>query len=140
MVKSTTAPTGLNGSQDSDTVRCIKNCTRTAQVCAETLHYGLQKGFGKLGKQAALLQSCIEACQLSVSFMIRDSEFHHQACELCFEVCEACATECERYEEDEIFKRCAEACRRSAESCRGMAGMTVRIAQDKFEGRSAMRI
>jgi hypothetical protein len=110
----------------------------TQRACLETLAYCLEeKGTSYAGKHIQLLQTCVETCNLSVRLMCADSPFHPQACELCFEVCEACATECERFQDDETFAKCAQACRRSAESCRGMAGMTVRLDknQERIEAR-----
>lgn len=125
--------------QDSDMSRCIANCMMTERQCLETLAYCLEEqGTAYSGKHIQLLQTCVETCNLSVRLMSMNSQFHQQACELCFEVCDACALECERYEDDEIFSACAEACRRSAESCRGMAGMMVRVKSG--EERSGARM
>ncbi|WP_415064317.1 four-helix bundle copper-binding protein [Bdellovibrio sp.] len=118
----------INQIQDSDITKAINNCLNCARSCTETFHYCLeQKGTAFSGKHLSLLQICVESCQLSARLLIAGSEFHHQACELSFEICEACATECERYEEDEVFKRCAATCRRCAEYCRAMSGMTVKL-------------
>lgn len=124
--------------QDSDMSRCIANCMNTQRACLETLAYCLEEqGTSYSGKHIQLLQTCVETCNLSVRLMSVDSPFHQQACELCFEVCDACAIECERFEDDEVFKSCADACRRSAESCRGMAGMTVRVNRSEEKSRNA---
>jgi len=118
--------------QDSDVTKCINLCLTCARSCLETFHYCLEeKGTAFSGKHLALLQYCIDACQLSAKLLIGESEFHHQSCELCFEVCNACAVECERYEYDDVFLNCAEICRKCAESCRAMAGMTVRVPREE---------
>ena len=125
--------------QDSDMTRCIDNCMNTARTCLEAIHYCLnEKGFA--GKHIELMQTCVETCHLSTRLMIADSEFHHQACELCFEVCDACAAECENFVEDEMLTRVARACRKSAESCRGMAGMTVRVSSRSSSRDNAARM
>lgn len=114
--------------RDSDMEKCINNCLNCARVCLETLHHCLNGRSNRFqGNHIALLQACVETCQLSAKMMIADLKFHHQSCELCYEICEACAIECERYADDPIMAKCADFCRRCAESCRGMAGMTVRM-------------
>jgi hypothetical protein len=121
--------------QDSDMTRCISNCLATQRACLEALNYCLEeKGTSFSGKHIQLMQACVETCNLSVRLMSMHSDFHQQACELCFEVCEACSIECEKYEYDDVFKHAAEACRRSAESCRGMSGMTVKVNPSQERG------
>lgn len=120
--------------QDSDAAKCIKDCFNCARSCLEAFHYCLdEKGTAFSGKHLSLLQFCVEACELSARLLVAESSFANQSCELTFELCQACAVECERYEYDEIFKHCAEACRRCAESARGMSGMTVRVPKTEIE-------
>ena len=124
--------------QDSDMARCISNCLNTQRACLEAIAYCLEeRGTAHSGKHIQIMQTCVETCNLSVRLMSMNSDLHQQACELCFEACDACAIECEQYEDDEVFKRCAEACRRSAESCRGMAGMTVTVRRHQSKSNSA---
>lgn len=118
--------------QDSDMTRCISNCMNTQRACLEAINHCLEEfGTAHSGEHIKLMQTCVETCNLSIRLMSLDSDFHQQACELCFEVCTACAEACERYEDNEVMKRCAQACRQSAASCRGMAGMTVKVKTGK---------
>lgn len=106
-----------------DMNQCIQDCIRCHQVCIETINHCLQEG----GKHAApehiqTLADCVDICQTSTNFMLRNSDLHVQTCGVCAEVCEACASSCEQVGDDPAMKRCAEECRRCADSCRQMSG------------------
>ena len=64
---------------------------------------------------------CADICQLTASFVARDSEHAHHLMKECAEICEACAEECEKHAHMEHCRKCAEACRRCAEACLQMA-------------------
>lgn len=124
--------------QDSDMARCISNCLNTQRACLEAISHCLEEfGTAHSGEHIQLMQACVETCNLSVRLMSMNSDFHQQACELCFEVCRACAEECERYADNEVMQRCAKACRQSELSCRGMAGMTTKIHPRQERSQSA---
>lgn len=103
--------------------KCIQNCTDCHHICLETLTHCLHMG----GKHVEpnhirLLNDCIQICQTSADFMLRQSPFHTMTCAVCAQVCEQCADDCSRFDpKDEQMLACAEACRRCAESCRQMA-------------------
>ncbi len=100
---------------------CIDNCTRCHQECAETLQHCLQMGGKHVEPEhVKLMLDCIEICQTSANFMLRESSLHHLTCGACAEVCAKCAEDCERMG-DEMMKRCAEVCRTCAESCGNMS-------------------
>lgn len=102
---------------------CIRNCTDCHHICLELVPHCLNMG----GEHAApahitLLLDCAQSCATGADFMIRNSQYHGQACGFCAQVCEACAADCERLAGDDAMMRdCAEACRRCAQSCREMA-------------------
>lgn len=109
--------------------QCIESCLECSSVCIETISHCLEKG----GKHAdphhiALLQDCADICETSARFMLRGSDLHSRACEVCADVCNRCAESCEALGADEFMQRCADVCRRCAESCREMAGPARRAA------------
>ena len=103
---------------------CINDCFDCQTTCLETISYCLQTG-GKHaeGSSIFLLQDCVEICQACLSFVIRDSDFFEQACEICAEASEACAKACDGFKDDLPMKACAIACWRCSDSCRLMAGV-----------------
>lgn len=106
---------------------CIRSCEECHRICMETLSHCLDKGgshaeAGHIG----LLLDCVEICQTSANFMVRDSDLHTETCRACAVICQRCAESCEKMSGDEQMKRCAEACRQCAESCKGMSGSSRR--------------
>jgi hypothetical protein len=106
----------------SDVRDCIQNCTDCHQVCEETLTYCLEKG-GDFARadHLRLLRDCIQICETSADFMLRNSTLHQRTCAVCAEICERCAESCDLLSKDKKLKTCAEVCRRCAASCREMA-------------------
>lgn len=101
---------------------CIHACQTCHGVCVETTRHCIKLG-GKYAdpEHLRLLTDCVQICQTSADFMLRDSDFHGMTCDICAEVCERCAEECAAFgSDDALMKRCAEACRMCAESCRTM--------------------
>ena len=107
-----------NHSTSAEMQMCINDCFDCHSTCLETMAYCLRKG-GRHADEThiELLQDCAEICQMGGNFMLRNSEFHAQLCELCANVCESCADECDRFGDDLQMRACAETCRRCAESC-----------------------
>jgi hypothetical protein len=64
-----------------------------------------------------LLQDCAEICAVSADFMLRQSEFHPQTCQICADICEQCALSCEQMNDDDMMQACVDACRTCAKSC-----------------------
>jgi hypothetical protein len=108
-----------------DMQRCISDCLDCYRVCTETVTYCLKKG-GRHAEAShiALLNDCADICATSAEFMMRQSDLHARACQLCAEACTRCAQDCERFGDDAQMRRCAEICRRCAESCRQMSMAT----------------
>src|SRR3954462_10847490 len=104
--------------------QCIDNCQECHSICVRTLSHCLQmSGKHAEHKHIRLLQDCIQICQTSADFMLRNSPLHPYTCAVCAEVCERCADDCERIDaSDQMMQRCAEVCRTCAQSCRSMAG------------------
>ncbi|MBC7457508.1 MAG: four-helix bundle copper-binding protein [Bdellovibrionaceae bacterium] len=101
---------------------CIDNCTKCYQACVRTISHCLEKGgLHADNKHIQLLQDCARICEVSASFMIRESSFHASTCDVCAKICTACAESCETFKDDEAMAACAEACRKCAKSCEEMS-------------------
>src|SRR5262245_42037636 len=106
---------------DADTEACIENCIECHRICLEAVQHCLRRG-GAQPELVRLLLDCAQVCQTSAEFMIRNSELHHAACELCAHVCTHCADECAALgSADSQMQECADVCAQCAESCREMA-------------------
>ncbi|KUG19759.1 ferredoxin [hydrocarbon metagenome] len=107
--------------------RCIADCVDCAGVCTETVDYCLETGGRHVRPEhVRLMLDCGEICQISASYMLRESTFSTDLCGLCAEVCDRCAKSCAGFTDDPKMKTCADVCRRCAVSCRHMARMPVR--------------
>lgn len=111
---------------DAKMQQCIQNCLDCHSICLNTITYCLQQG-GQHAEMAhiVLMQDCVEICQTSANFMLKNSPLHGRTCDVCAEVCERCGRDCDRFPEDFQMQFCAEICRRCAETCREMARETV---------------
>ena len=67
-----------------------------------------------------LMMSRAEICQTSINFMLMDSDYSKQICQVCAEICEACSSSCGQMED---MENCARTCRECAEICCEMAGV-----------------
>ncbi|HYX86324.1 MAG TPA: four-helix bundle copper-binding protein [Gaiellales bacterium] len=97
----------------------IEAATDCHQACVEALSWGLQqRGEPAHLLHARLMLDCAQMCDTARDFMLRSSDFAHQAARLCADVCDRCAASCERMGEG--MATCAEACRRCAAACRAL--------------------
>jgi hypothetical protein len=111
--------------RNSQLQQCIENCQECHTICLETLQYCAQKGGRHVeAEHLKLLSDCVQICQTSADFMIRESSLHSETCDACAAVCEACAEDCERMSDDPQMKKCADICSRCAESCHETAAMS----------------
>ena len=121
--KGDTVMTNTSGARlEPDMQECAKNCADCQRVCIETASHCLALG----GRHAEprhieLLLDCADICEVSLRFLARSSEYHHDTCSVCSEICRDCAESCEQITMDAMMKECADACRRCAESCDRMA-------------------
>lgn len=100
---------------------CIEQCLLCYKSCSDTFLYCLNTGGRHVeSERIKLLVDCVEICNMASGFMLRNSEFSREMCQLCAEICERCADDCENFEGDVHMKECADVCRKCAESCRGM--------------------
>lgn len=99
--------------------KCASECRKCAADCLE------EEGIAGLRECIRLNRDCAWICDMSAAYMLGNSPFQIQACQLCAEVSEACAIECEKHTDMEHCRECAEACRRCVEACRAMAGIAV---------------
>ncbi|MBD0268606.1 MAG: four-helix bundle copper-binding protein [Cyanobacteria bacterium Co-bin8] len=109
-----------------DMQQCIQNCLDCHSICLNTITYCLQQG-GHHSEPAhiRLMMDCVESCQTSANFMLRNSDLHAHFCRACAEVCQRCAEDCDRMGDDAQMKACADMCRRCAETCRQMSSMAM---------------
>ncbi len=100
--------------------QCIQNCHNCYNACLQTAAKYQQSG--KQNEQAVymrLLLDCADICQVSESFMRRQSERSGYICGICAQICEECANHSDQMGETD----CANACRNAAWSCGQMAKM-----------------
>ncbi|CAN5498101.1 four-helix bundle copper-binding protein [soil metagenome] len=100
--------------------QCIQNCQDCYRVCLDALTNHCLKEGGAHTEQGhvKLMLDCIQICQTSADFMIRQSASHGLICRACSEICRTCADDCERVGG---MEECVSACRKCAESCGSMA-------------------
>jgi hypothetical protein len=112
--------------RSEDMQRGIEECERCRDICLRAVAHCLDRR-GRLAEPGTVttLLDCVDTCTTAANFMLRDSQAHGRACELCAEICDVCAERCERFPDDDMMRRCAEECRRCAVSCREMARSTV---------------
>ena len=98
--------------------RCVDNCLEVHRLCLSLITSHIQTG-GVNAEPGSLtrLIDCAEICQMTGSFVARNSELHLTVRRACVEVCLQCADYCQGFEYDERAQTCAAACRRCAESC-----------------------
>jgi hypothetical protein len=112
----------MTNARSNETQRAIDECESCRDICLRAVAHCLDRR-GRLSEAALVttLLDCVDTCTTAANFMLRDSESHGRACELCAEMCDACAERCERFPDDDTLRRCGKKCRRCAASCREMA-------------------
>jgi hypothetical protein len=95
-------------------MECMRACEKCAIACLE------EKDVEMLRECIRLDRDCAAICELTARYMISESRFHAQACQLCSEICEACAAECDRHADMAHCRDCAAACRKCSEACLDM--------------------
>lgn len=100
---------------------CITSCWECRNECQKMLfnHCLQQDGEHVKADHLKLMTDCIQICQIAADFMIRNSRFYKDICEVCAIICDACAKSCESLNDKEM-DQCAKACRSCAESCRSV--------------------
>jgi len=95
--------------------RCAGECNHCATACLD------EEDVHMLSRCIKLDLDCAAICQLTASFVTRDSEHANHLLRECAEICEACAEECEKHAHMEHCRTCAEACRHCADACLHLA-------------------
>jgi hypothetical protein len=122
MVKNIEPNAGFEGVSEDQLVTCIQNCTDCHAVCTQALLYSYETGNEYAEpSHLVLLQDCADICQLSATFMLRESERHADVCRVCADICRDAAESCEQFKDDEMMAECAQVCRDCADSCERMA-------------------
>lgn len=90
---------------------CAAACNRCAMLCIE-------------GRDAHNMSACIQLeidcaqmCQLTASFLSRNSVHTVHLVKVCAEICSACAVECAKHSNQEHCKICEELCKQCADMC-----------------------
>ena len=119
----TPAKKNQNSSVENSSMQsCIDNCTECHQICIRMISHCLEKGGAHAdARHIQLLQDCARICEVSASFMLRESSYHTLTCGVCAEICNACAESCLAFGDDEMMKSCAEVCQKCAASCEEMS-------------------
>jgi hypothetical protein len=95
----------------------IEMLVACAATCNNCLHECLnEKDIRHLTTCIDLDIDCAAICNLTASFISRDSGFAKTILPLCAEICTACAEECEKHDMEHC-RRCAAICRQCAEQC-----------------------
>lgn len=105
----------------NDQRMCIEACRNCAATCTETLSMCLHEGGEHVQEDhVRVMLDCIEICELSARYMLRNSPRHALTCGVCAEVCYACADDCQLMDES-FMQQCADECRRCSDLCQKMA-------------------
>jgi hypothetical protein len=91
-------------------VACAATCNSCMHDC---LH---EKDVKHMTACIELDMDCAAICNLTASFLSRESTFAKHILPLCHDVCIACAEECEKHHHEHC-KRCAAICRQCASQC-----------------------
>jgi hypothetical protein len=102
---------------------CADLCSACVEICTESVAHCLALG-EKHAEPAhiGLLLDCADVCRANANLLLRGSVLHKAACAFTADVSKHCEESCERLQDDEMMRRCADACRACYESCRRMSG------------------
>jgi hypothetical protein len=100
------------GKKRQERIELSLKCYR---VCLQTVSYCLQKG-GRYVEDVdlRLLFECADACNTTVSMMMRGATLQADACGVQDRIRERCAEVCEQFSDDPQMARCARLCRHCA--------------------------
>lgn len=103
--------------------KCIDACRCCSQACEECFMECLKSpDVANRVNHLKMLMECTKACEVATCFMIKNSQFAKDYCNLCATICEKCAQECETFE-DEHCKKCADECNKCSTECKNMSTM-----------------
>lgn len=104
---------------DSMSLDCIENCSSCHETCTyAAFNHCLQMGGEHTDPEHfKLLLECAKICETSAYFLLSDSSFRTEICDICAEICEACADSCADLSG---MEDCITACNQCADSCRAM--------------------
>ncbi|RSK29290.1 four-helix bundle copper-binding protein [Bacillus sp. HMF5848] len=99
-------------------VNTIQHCAATCDhmithlICHEDINCRRQ--------QLLLLRDCADICNLTASFVARNSHFARMLAGVCANICEACGRECAQFP-DYHSQHCSQVCLHCAKECRAFA-------------------
>lgn len=77
--------------EDMDMRRCIRLCMDCADICTATMKVAARRTDENRAIIAALLQTCIQACETCAT---ECGKHDHAHCKRCAEMCRECAADC----------------------------------------------
>ena len=100
----------------------IPDCLECHRICVRTFaHLLTLEADAELAdpEQLNLLLDCADMCRMCADYLLRISEFHVRAADLCCDICRRCEQLCELPSgEDPIVLECVSICARCANSCK----------------------
>jgi hypothetical protein len=108
--------------QGSDVTKAIEATVACALACRECVSACLEEDeIGMYRECIRMNRDCAWICDLTGAYLLSNSPFQAQACQLCADVCRACAAECHIHSHRDHCRRCAEACHACSEICHSLA-------------------
>ena len=95
-------------------VHCLTECTLCMGHCAKLVEQGKKEHLTTM----QLCAECGDVCFLTLKMASNHSAALAAQMEACVKVCDICGAACEKHPNDEMMKRCAQACRECAKACR----------------------
>jgi hypothetical protein len=92
---------------------CADECNHCFNACLNVTDVAM------MARCIELDRECSDICQLTASFLARESEHAHELMKLCATICQACGEECAKHINDHC-RRCSEECLKCAEACHHM--------------------
>ncbi len=97
----------------------LLECYKASGLCLK--HCLSMGGAHTAESHLSALIECEEMCQTAVDFLVADSPFAYELCDICARVCDSCAESCAKIDENDLpMKECIKACYECAQACRMM--------------------
>lgn len=90
---------------------CADACNNCSTACLQ------EQDVKKMAECIRLDMDCAQICQITASFISRNSDHAGHLIKECAEICSKCAQECSKHKDMEHCRICAELCKKCAEMC-----------------------